>query len=542
MSYKVGHTDLANYGTIVVEDKTINTTTSIPLIGKYYPGYSKYVAEGMLHMLENFASTTSPDNPTIGQLWYNTDSSSAIPKPMLNIWTGSSWVAASNVSKSSTEPTTGVIGDLYVNTSDNSLNVYSGTEWFSIGSDYNSVTNTGVKSTSIQNNSVITFDIDDSKLAIVSPTTFTDPISETGFEDVTLKKGITLATGAKLYGTATLADALVYGTSVIDASKFFRKDDPNGNTTAYKIKIENDNALDFGGGDTVASLKIGDNKEASLINPNNITLVANNSGTTGTPTYLTLSKDKVIIGTDVANKVLEVKGEINPTKIVLTSTDSTSITTAGGILTERLYVRDTIEVDDGVIVPKVNNVGTLGALHSYWNTIFVKTINANTIGSSDTALNGNLTGTVNGKQPLPKTAKFNITGNVKLTTDPVSADQNDLVTMTVQLETSAITDRSLITSYQADSKLLIAQNNELRSVAMNYIGVPVGTILLFSMTTVPQGYLLCDGASFDKVTYAALYAVIQGTYGSSTNTFNVPNLSSQALSSTIRYYIFSGKW
>jgi hypothetical protein len=49
-------------------------STSLELIGQGAPGWAVPLQENFLKVLENFASTGSPDNPTIGQLWYDTSS------------------------------------------------------------------------------------------------------------------------------------------------------------------------------------------------------------------------------------------------------------------------------------------------------------------------------------------------------------------------------------------------------------------------------------------------------------------------------------
>lgn len=60
---------------IVVNDGTVDTSTSISLIGKNYTRFGEILNENMLHLLENFASGTAPTNPTEGQLWYDTTNS-----------------------------------------------------------------------------------------------------------------------------------------------------------------------------------------------------------------------------------------------------------------------------------------------------------------------------------------------------------------------------------------------------------------------------------------------------------------------------------
>jgi hypothetical protein len=57
-----------------VNDGTIDTTTtSIKLLGKGITNYGETIAENFVHMLENFARTTAPSNPIVGQMWYHID-------------------------------------------------------------------------------------------------------------------------------------------------------------------------------------------------------------------------------------------------------------------------------------------------------------------------------------------------------------------------------------------------------------------------------------------------------------------------------------
>jgi len=55
---------------------------------------------------------------------------------------------------------------------------------------------------------------------------------------------------------------------------------------------------------------------------------------------------------------------------------------------------------------------------------------------------------------------------------------------------------------------------------------PAGIIKQFAGTSAPRGHVMCDGLSYPKTdtTYAALYAVIGGTYGETATHFSVPDL------------------
>ena len=60
---------------IIVNDGTIDTSTSLGLIGKNYTRFGETLNENLLHLLENFANTNAPSNPSEGQLWYDTANS-----------------------------------------------------------------------------------------------------------------------------------------------------------------------------------------------------------------------------------------------------------------------------------------------------------------------------------------------------------------------------------------------------------------------------------------------------------------------------------
>lgn len=55
---------------------------------------------------------------------------------------------------------------------------------------------------------------------------------------------------------------------------------------------------------------------------------------------------------------------------------------------------------------------------------------------------------------------------------------------------------------------------------------PVGVILSYAGSIVPDGWLLCDGSPVSRTTYSYLYSIIGDTYGNGDGltTFNLPNL------------------
>lgn len=62
-------------------------------------------------------------------------------------------------------------------------------------------------------------------------------------------------------------------------------------------------------------------------------------------------------------------------------------------------------------------------------------------------------------------------------------------------------------------------------------GTPAGTVAIFSASSAPTGWLLCDGSAVSRTTYADLFAVVSTTFGSGdgSTTFNVPNLKGKVV-------------
>jgi len=73
----------------VVTDGTINTTaTDLALVGRAVTNYGEYQNENYVFLLENFANSTAPAIPILGQLWY--DSSTDL---LSTYNTANSWIA-----------------------------------------------------------------------------------------------------------------------------------------------------------------------------------------------------------------------------------------------------------------------------------------------------------------------------------------------------------------------------------------------------------------------------------------------------------------
>jgi len=213
MAYTINLTNGTIFATIA--DGTINTASSMTLIGKNYAGYGQFLDDNFIRLLENGANSTAPGAPLTGQLWW--DSSAGL----LKIYNGTTFKTISAATASSSAPTSNVTGDLWYDTTNQQLKVWTGSAFLVVGPAFTSgqgVTG-AIADTIVDNTStshvVIKLFVNDSIVGIVSKdAAFSPQTPITGF--TTVRPGITLSTlvGAQIplfQGTATLAQGLVGG-------------------------------------------------------------------------------------------------------------------------------------------------------------------------------------------------------------------------------------------------------------------------------------------------------------------------------------------
>ena len=86
----------------VVGDGTVNTTaTNLALIGRAVTNYGEFQNENYVYLLENFANSTAPLTPILGQLWYDSSTDLLSAYNTANSWTAlasQNYVEAAKVS------------------------------------------------------------------------------------------------------------------------------------------------------------------------------------------------------------------------------------------------------------------------------------------------------------------------------------------------------------------------------------------------------------------------------------------------------------
>ena len=157
MAYNIRYSDQVNKGVIVIEDSTLNTETSLSLPGRNITAYGQAISENFLHLLENFAHTVSPTNPTEGQLWYDTTPG----VDQLKLYDGTTWVAAGGLKKANLAPeaANSVVGDLWVDTDNQQLYLFAGSNWLLVGPEFAEGLATGTKPVKVTSTTDAVFDI-----------------------------------------------------------------------------------------------------------------------------------------------------------------------------------------------------------------------------------------------------------------------------------------------------------------------------------------------------------------------------------------------
>lgn len=192
MPYEINRYNGSQIATIA--DGTIDSTTSLKLIGKNYAGYGEAQNENFLHLLESFSNPTAPVAPISGQVWYNSSTK------RLHYYDGTSkWKSASGAEASSSEPLGLTTGDLWFKSSTKQLYVHNGVDYTLVGPDV--VENFGAtqfRSRNVLDNTdalrpIIECIVDDETIYIISKSAFTikaGQIVSGGFTDI--KPGLTL--------------------------------------------------------------------------------------------------------------------------------------------------------------------------------------------------------------------------------------------------------------------------------------------------------------------------------------------------------------
>ena len=549
MAYTIAYTDQANKGTITIEDNTLNTVTDLKIPGRNTTAYGTAISENFLHLLENFASATEPSNPVEGQLWYD----STPGKEQLKVYNLPDWVPVGGIIRGTTEPeaANSQIGDLWTDTDNQQLYLFTGSGWILVGPTFSDGLNTGpipvtVTGTDNLTYSIVQIEVNAQPVAIISTDEFVPKTVIPGF--TTIKPGITLSTrdvtgdgAAKFYGTAEKAESLIVNNVNVSAGNFLRSDVVS--TTLNALNVQNNAGINYG---INSEMNIGIEGNAGIIQHqvagSNMDMRVRNAGTS--KTVVRVDSDlKVGINNEAPEEALDVTGNVQSSGVLKINdvTDATTIGTGSAIIkggvgiAKNLFVGGLTELENTLtsrnIEPDQSNVRNIGAALNKYKTIYATTFIGN--------LTGNVSGTVSGRagsaDKLTSSTTFRLTGDVSAE-DFVFDGQvgGSTKTFTTSISNTIVSNKQNITETQVDDEFLlnrttgdtglkkVSRRNLLKAVAVN----PPGVVVPYAGAATPTGWLLCDGSEYVIAEYQQLFDAIGYTFKDTPETgkFAVPDL------------------
>jgi hypothetical protein len=280
MAYTINLTDGQVFATVA--DGTINTSSSMILVGKNYAGYGEFLNENVIHLLECGSNTTAPGAPLTGQLWFNKTIN------VLNVYDGTRFKRVGGATSSASAPLGPSAGDLWYDSTNVQLKVYSGTAWILVGPAFTPGTGTTgaivdtIVDTTTTAHVVIKLFVNNDVVGIVSKDAlFTPQVSIPGF--TTVRPGITLATAISgvdqlFQGTSTNTQSL----GGLVATDFMRSTAAAGNitTTVNQLQVNTTSGLTVGANQDLRLTTSGINGIIQNATQNgNIVLQVNQGGT-----------------------------------------------------------------------------------------------------------------------------------------------------------------------------------------------------------------------------------------------------------------------
>ena len=549
MAYTVNFTDVVGKGSLTVDDGTVNQQTSLPLPGRNTTSYGTIIAENFLHLLENFANNSAPVNPVEGQLWYDT----TVGVDQLKVYDGTNFVAAGGLKKAPTQPLAGqsVVGDLWVDTDNQQLYLFTGSGWVLVGPEFSQGLSTGTKPYTITGTdnleyTVVLVEVEAKPVAIISTKSFTPKASITGFSSIL--PGFNLSSAdiegsgvGKFYGTSQKAESLIAANSeVVAGSNFLRKDKVN--IADFSLKINNNAGLDVG---NTAIFNLGVESQAAVFSHRtsgaNIDFRVNDAGTTKTVLRLD-SNTNVGINNLAPSEALDVTGNIKASGELYVDavTDSVSVSTGalivkGGVgIAKQLRVGDTATFEDDITVRNIvtvnNNTYDIGTVSNKFLNVYANSFVGNLVGN----VSGTVSGAAGTSNKLTSQTTFQMSGDVSAPSFTFDGQTGGTVkTFATSISNGFIASKTATgTSQNSDEFILnrvsgttgvfkISRDNLFDAIAK----IPTGMITPFGGSSAPTHWLLCDGTEYVIGTYPELYAVIGSSFGAATaGYFRTPDL------------------
>ena len=382
MAYTINLTDGTVFATIT--DGTINTASSMTLVGKNYAGYGEFLDENFVHLLENGSNTTAPASPLTGQLWWDKTNN------LLKVYNGTIFKTISAATSSASQPSSNVTGDLWYDTTNQQLKVYTGAAFLVVGPGYTSAQGTsGAIPETILNNVgatryITSLYVNNVRVAIVYDGAQFVPEAALLAAFPIIYPGITLSASvgsAVFAGTATNAALL----DNLDSSDFMRA---TANTaTTGRLQVNNANGIFIGTSNVVnISQSTNDGLITAAVSGGNLILRANVSGTVHNVAQALGGNGTFAIGNAATvGTTLNVTGNVTGGNLLTAGLISSTGNVTSGNVNTTLVAATTLSATANV---QAGNLRTTGLISATGNILSAANISGSFILGNGSQLTG----------------------------------------------------------------------------------------------------------------------------------------------------------
>ena len=382
MAYTINLTDGAVFATIT--DGTINTASSMTLVGKNYAGYGEFLDENFIHLLESGANTTAPAAPLTGQLWWDKTNT------LLKVYTGTTFKNIGSATASASAPISNVTGDLWYDTVNQQLKVYTGVAFLVVGPGYTSAQGqSGAIPETILNNVgatryITSLYVNNNRVAIVYDGAQFVPEAALLATFPIIYPGITLTTTNSPVFAGTAQNAALLDN--LDSSDFMRS---TANTaTTGRLQVNNANGIYIGTSNVVQiSQSTNDGIIATPVSTGNLIIQTNVSGVTYTvATALGANGAFAIANAATVGTTLSVTGNVTGGNLLTGGlVSSTGNITGGNLVTLGLANVASASVTGNV---NAGNLRTVGQVTATGNVVSAANISGTFILGNGSQLTG----------------------------------------------------------------------------------------------------------------------------------------------------------
>jgi len=563
MSYILHFSDPNSIATITVPSRSVTSPgindydTSLQLIGSGYPNYGLPTAQNFLKLLENFAGPSQPTNAIKGQLWYDT----TVPgKPVLRVNNGTNtsgrWPSANGIYQQTSDPTVRYTeitdGDIWVDTANNKLKIRFENKWTIVGPETpTGQTKSGTETTTLESNTGDSYPVilqwaNGKVVEILSLNAFVPRTVIDGFPTIKIGTNLTASVVAKYNGLAEKASLLEVSPGVsVGAGDLLKNRTTTRQVHTGTLYVESSIGLYVRPSGTATPVRIySDLTNNGYVNYYGTTLQIGTQDTS----YLKFNSGYASVGINKTpssgSPTLDVAGGGQFTDLLaITSTATVALLVNGGALVGGKLVASNLVINgkttstdkltlgavgSGIILePAISDVYDIGSPTKKFRSIYISDV----LGVDN--FRGNVIGSASS---LAVSRALLVVGQVTATS--VTFNGTADVTFNTTLTRTAIANQTTATSTTATQTLLVL-NTATTTTNLERISKSIflsdvypnlfqtGMITAFgTSTTIPSGFLACDGATKTGSAYPALYSLIGTTYGlGGAGTFKTPNMS-----------------